>query len=205
MPEREDIDLVNEMRPFIQRQFVAGFDSLSSICESAVEAFCDDVDEAVVRPVAERLTKEIAAAELQQQTRWPALTDCDRVDDAFAELNCSGIVARQNFSCCGNCGVAEIGDEIQAESTKGVAVCGSAFCPMQDTESAAEGCGLYLNYGSVEGDAAETQHVGQQVVEVLQRHGLAIRWDGSIANRIHVRLNWQRRRPLEIDVAEPER
>jgi len=37
---------------------------------------------------------------LDAQREWPSVTDCDRLDRAFADLNGRGIVARQNFACC---------------------------------------------------------------------------------------------------------
>jgi hypothetical protein len=198
MAERELSEIIADMRAYVRRHVVAGFDSPSLIPESTVEVYCDDADEEVLRPIAERLTREAVAAHLREQESWPDVTDCDRLDDAFAELNRCGIVCRQNFSCCGNCGVAEIGAEIQVERARGLVVRGYAFYHMQDTESAAEGYGLYLNYGSVEGGKAAALQVGRSIVEALERHGLATEWNGRIDTRIHVRLDWKRRRALEV-------
>jgi hypothetical protein len=199
MSELKMDDLIAEMREFIRRDVVAGFNPLSSISESAVEVFCsNDIGEEVLRPIAERLTRELVAAHWREQADWPDVTDCDRLDEACAELNRSGIVCRQNFTCCGNCGVAEIGSEMQAECEAGLVVRGYAFYHMQDTESAAEGHGLYLNYGSVECGEVAALQVGQEIVEALRRHGLTTRWNGRFDTRIHVQLNWKRRRPLEV-------
>lgn len=199
MPERELNDIITDMRQYVQRHVSAGFDPPSSICESAVEVFCDDAAEEVLRPIAERLTQENVRAHLREQADWPDVTDCDLLDDACEELNRLGIVSRQNFSCCSNCGVAEIGDEIQAEREAGLAVRGYAFYHMQDTESAADGYGLWLNYGAVEEGEAATVQVGQAIVEVMGRHGLATSWNGRSDTRIHVQLDWKRRRAIEVD------
>jgi hypothetical protein len=199
MAERELKEIIADMREYIRRHVAAGFDSPSLIPEATVEVFCDDADDEGLLPIAERLTREAVTSHLREQASWPDVTDCDRLDDAFTELNRGGIVCRQNFTCCGNCGVTEIGDEIRIERARGLAVRGYAFYHMQDTESAAEGYGLYLNYGSVEGGKAAALQVGRSIVEALERHGLAADWNGRVDTRIHVRLDWKRRRALEVD------
>ena len=128
------------------------------------------------------------------QASWPAETDCDRLDRAFAELEQQGIVARQNFSDCGTCGVAEIPDEIKAAEKSGRKVRGYVFYHMQDTESAAGGHGLYLNYGSIHSDDSASLKVAGEVVEALKRHRLKTEWNGTIEQRIGVKLDWKRRR-----------
>jgi hypothetical protein len=191
---------VEELKRFVQREVAAGFLTSGEIVQSAVEMFADDLDEDRSRPVAERYTREAVATHLQSQANWPPVTDCDRLDDAFAELESRGIVSRQNFSCCGNCGVAEIGDEMQSGRAAGRPVRGYTFFHMQDTESATEGYGLFLNYGSVEKGDAATVGIGREIVAVLQRHGLETDWDGNGSRRIQVSLDWKRRRPYEVVV-----
>jgi hypothetical protein len=66
---------------------------------------------------------------------------------------------------------------------------------MQDTESAADGHGLYLFYGAVEEGEKSALNVGNEVIDAFQRHGLRTEWDGSWANRIRVKLDWKRRLP----------
>jgi hypothetical protein len=64
---------------------------------------------------------------------------------------------------------------------------------MQDTESAANGYGLYLNYGAVEEGEEPALSVGNEIIDALQRHGLKTEWDGNWSNRIGVNLDWKRR------------
>ena len=116
------------------------------------------------------------------------------LDAAFAALEDEGIVARHHFTCCGTCGVAEIGDEIDAALARGVPVTGYTFYHMQDTESAVAGGRLYLNYGSLEDVERSCVGVGRRIVEVLQASGLQTGWDGSLSKRIGVALDWKRRR-----------
>lgn len=122
------------------------------------------------------------------------------MDDAFANLSRSGIVSRQNFSCCGTCGVAEIGAEIELEQNKGSLVRGYAFYHMQDTESATTGHGLYLHYGSIEGTAETAVTVGREIVAEIAERGLATEWNGRIEDRIRVELDWKRRTAIEVEI-----
>jgi hypothetical protein len=92
---------IEDMRNYIQRRITAGFDTAEAIEDSAVEVFSDDQGSGVLRPIAERLTREAIAAHLAAQEEWPAVTDCDLLDRAFEELERAGIVSRQNFTCCG--------------------------------------------------------------------------------------------------------
>ena len=184
-----------EMRGYITSKLAAGFDPPADVITSAVEMFCDDAEPEVLTPIAERLTREAVSAHLKDQSNWPAVTDCDRLDEAMAELNRNGIVCRQDFSCCGNCGVAEIGYEIDTERSAGLEVRGYAFYHMQDTEAAAEGRGLHLNYGAAEPGEAAALDIGREIVAALQHHGLKTRWNGRWDTRIKVMIDWKRRLP----------
>ena len=93
-------ETIDEMRGYVQRKTAAGFDPPADIQASAVEAFSDDQAPEVLRPIAERLTREAVEAQLAAQERWPAVTDCDLLDRAFEELERAGIVSRQDFTCC---------------------------------------------------------------------------------------------------------
>ena len=65
----------------------------------------------------------------------------------------------------------------------------------RDCECAVAGESLYLSYGSADADKASAVAIGHEVIEVLQRHGLAPLWNGKHAHRIALPLTWQRRRP----------
>lgn len=191
-------EITTLVREHVRRRVAAGFDSSAGVVQSVFDVFCDDASVEVLRPLAEQITREEVAAHLRAQRDWPSVTDCDRLDDAFAELTRSGIVCRQDFSCCGNCGVAEIGGEIETERQAGVPVRGYAFYHMQDTESAAGGYGLGLNYGALEKGEDAALTVGRKITETLERHGLKTDWNGRWDTRIGVQLDWKRRRPDEV-------
>jgi hypothetical protein len=91
---------IDDMRVYIRRKTATGFASPEDIENSALDVFFDDQEPAVLRPIAERLTREAVEAQLADQQQWPPVTDCDLLDRAFEELEQAGIVARQDFTCC---------------------------------------------------------------------------------------------------------
>lgn len=187
-------DTIQELRGYIQRDVAAGFRPENAIVTNAVDILADDYDADALTPHAMRITHELIASHKREQASWPKTTDCDRLDTAFAALERAGIVCRQNFSCCGTCGASEIQDEIDQESKSGTQVRGYAFYHMQDTESAVEGHGLYLNYGAVPNGETAAVGIGQEIAATLKQQGLLVDWDGTWAKRIGVRLDWKRRR-----------
>lgn len=193
MADPTDDELREDIVALLTAQVRAGFHPRDEIWLDA-----DDICEQSTNPDAlrqfasgelERLWKDQRAAE----AGWVGRTDCDRLDEAFAELESTGIVCRQDFTCCGNCGVAEIGDELaEVEEKRGIRVRGYAFYHMQDTESAVEGHGLYLNYGAEERSEAAALVIAREIIAVLKSHGLNPNWDGRYSQRIHVPLEWRR-------------
>jgi hypothetical protein len=186
-----------EMRTYIRDKVAAGFYSTAEIAEWAVEVYETDAPPDVLRPHAEQFVREEDDRHREASGAWPDETDCDHLDVAFADLNRAGIVGRQNFSCCGNCGVHEIGTEMAAEHQQGQTVRGYAFYHVQDTDGAVEGRGLYLFYGSSEEGEAAALRIGHEIVAALRRHGLNASWNGQWNKRIHVPMDWKRRRRYE--------
>ncbi len=194
MNEEKLQQALEELRGYIQRDVAAGFRSIVDIPTFATEVLADEYDAEELRPHAERLTHELLQAHLQQQATWPPTTDCDRLDAAFAELEKLGIVARQDFSCCSNCGQSEIWDEMEAVGRAGIRVRGYTFYHMQNTEAAVEGGGIYLGYGSVDEGEAAALSIAREIIKILQHHGLITQWDGTWATKILIELDWKRRR-----------
>lgn len=188
----EDFDDLHE---FIRVQVAAGFAPPDAIVDESVDVFADTaVPVPALRGAAQVITDQAVAAHLQAQTAWPERTDCDRIDDAFAELDGAGIVARQHFSCCGACGATEIHDELETAEKSGQAVRGYTFFHIQDTEQAVAGEALFLSYGCASKDKDEAVAIGHEVVAALTRHGLTPAWNGKHAHRIALPVSWLRRR-----------
>ena len=186
-------EVLAEMRDFVARRVAEGFDDPERIVEAAVEMTESDLGPEELEEYAERLTAHLLEEHLRQQSQWVGPTDCDRLDQAFEELEKEGIIARQNFSCCQNCGHSEIGGERADAEAEGRQVWGYTFYHMQDTEGACEGGLLYLAYGSF-GEPDDTLGVGERIARALERAGLTVEWNGTAAQRIGVRLEWRRRR-----------
>ncbi|MFI6771328.1 DUF6891 domain-containing protein [Streptomyces sp. NPDC050355] len=126
-----------------------------------------------------------------------------RVAQAFAALGAEGLTARMDFTCCSRCGLGEMAAE-RAEGDRGF-----AFFHHQDTESAAEGHGLAVRYGSYadfeeasgeaparQAPADERAEIGRAVAAALGEAGLSVRWDGDPDRVIEVTpLDWRKRLP----------
>jgi hypothetical protein len=183
----------NGVREHIARAVRAGFDGEEDIVEWAAE-YAEDEHGGVDRDRIREVTAELLAAHRAEQAGWPDPTDCDRLDAAFAAMQRRGVIARQNFSCCSNCGHAEMWGEMRSPPPNWL-VEGYAFYHMQDTERAVEGGGLYVKYGAVEEGEEAAAAVGRVVAEELRNAGLTVEWDGSPDRAVGVvGLDWKRRR-----------
>lgn len=193
LPENVQADI----RQHLEREVRSGFADLDTLAHDAGEILSDDAEPDDIEAFARRALQDILIDYRAEQKRWPAITDCDRLDGAFEELETRGIVARQNFSCCGTCGCGEIGEEMEnASNNGGSEVRGYTFYHMQDTERAIEGDGIYLYYGSTAEGEAEALEIAREIQDTLQRYGLNVDWDGTYAKRIGVALDWKRRLPV---------
>ena len=187
-------DPIEALRDKIRNDVTAGFDDEDVILTNIAEYFEEEIDPALVRREAPRILREVLAEHARAQASWPAVTDCDRLDAAFAALERDGIIARQNFTCCMTCGSTEIWEEVQAAKDAGLPAHGYAFYHFQDTDAAVEGRGVYLAYGACEDGEAAALQVGNDIVAALEAQGLSSDWGGRWDQRIPVPLDWKRRR-----------
>ena len=106
------------MRQAIERDVAGGFSTPDKSSSRRSKATLTD-EIPIARPRRSSFFAKHSPSTAAAQATWPAETDCDRLDKAFADLEQHGIVARQNFSDCGTCGVAEIPAEIDAAKKSG--------------------------------------------------------------------------------------
>ncbi len=186
-------DEINWVKDYARQQVRAAFNDRDVIVDLVSDCVEDEglMDE--VSP-SQLVDAEISALNLEQET-WPEVTDTDRLELAFQALLQKGIVPRHNFTCCGTCGVAEIGCEIEQEAKNGNVIKGYVFYHQQDTESAVDGYGLYFNYGAVDENASDSDHIaiGEMLASVLQENGFEVNWDNSLNKRVGLNLDWKRR------------
>lgn len=197
--EKNDPPTIESYRSQITSCIATGFMSRNEIIELISAMANDGCPSKKLRREIEQMTDEAIRLHKRVQKSWPKVTDCDRLDAAFAELEQEGIVCRQNFSCCGTCGVGEMEFEMEEQRDTGREVVGYTFYHPQDTEAAVEGCGLCLNYGSIKDKQKPALAVARQVVQTLNRHGLKTDWDGKFENRIFVKVDWKRRTNSKTD------
>lgn len=187
---------ITEIDDYAGRDIAGGFRTEAEIVESVAEVLADEFESVDLGPLVAERTRILMERRREEEATWPAVTDCDRLDRAFAELESRGVVCRQDFSCCGNCGSGEIRTEMEEVRKKGDFVRGYSFYHMQDTESAVEGGSLYLAYGAADEGESAALRIGHEICDAIRAQGLNVDWDGSWEKRILVTLDWKRRRVL---------
>ncbi|MGJ3238714.1 MAG: DUF6891 domain-containing protein [Anaerolineae bacterium] len=188
------METINELRTTIALQVRAGYDTREQIINQAFANLLGEYDPIWLEEQIISITDIALRRHYRTQRNWHHITDCDRLDEAFAELDRNGIVARQHFTSCQTRGHAEINQAL-SEASQHREVQGYVFFHQQDTEVALQNGYLYLAYGSVTGKEQESLAVAYQACGALMRAGLSISWNEHVHSRICVHdLKWQYRR-----------
>ncbi|MFJ5883650.1 DUF6891 domain-containing protein [Kitasatospora cineracea] len=183
LPEEDEASLLDELR----RQLAGGYATLDGLAETAREYLVRDGHRPVGAEQAKQLADRLWLERVAEQRTWTGETDPERLARAFGALEAAGITARENFTCCHNCGNSEIGAE-NPEAR------GFVYFHSQSTEHAAEGHGLSLHYGGFDGSSETTAAVGREVAAALRAAGLTVGWDGDPSRAVEVTdLDWRRR------------
>ena len=170
-----------------------GFDDRARIIELLCKEMYapGELDEAEVVAAVDAAFASLA----RDKASWPAVTDCDRLDQAFAALNARGIIALQNAGYTQSDGYGDISQSYD-ERTDRDNVIGYCFYHGQDLERAVHGEGLYLAFGPIDAknETTEGPRIGAMFVEQLECAGFTVQWDGTFARRIYIpALDWKRR------------
>jgi len=181
-PEQEPAlppyDPLAALRDQVWRDVAGGFHDDDAILTAAHDTFVEELPGPTLRREASAALRQALAEHNAAEKAWPDMTDCDRLDAAFAALEAEGVIAGGNFPRWGGWGYA--------------------FFHMQDTEAAVEGEALYLNYGACAAGEAAALDIGRRIAAQLDAHDLAVDWDGSWSMRIQVVLDWKKRRTLRM-------
>lgn len=187
-------DARNELEQFIALEVEAGFHSRETIIADAIDYMLDEYSPEWLEEQAAQITDRLLQTHDAKQRTWTQSTDCDRLDEAFAELDRMGIVARQNFACCQTCGHLEMNLELD-ETQRKRPIRGYVFYHRQDTDAAVQYGYLYLAYGAPDGKEEASRTIAFEVLDVLTKHGIKCEWNGDVRTRICIpTLDWKRRR-----------
>lgn len=189
MSDQLDAELIGEIDWLVRAGFYDKSDLMRIFCEEMYAP--GDLDETLVSAAIEMRIKKHEA----DQKTWPAVTDCDRLNSAFAALNKRGVIALQNAGNTQTDGF-EIAEVYHEEHPNPESVIGYCFFHNQDLERAVDGNVLYMSFGPVDSkeEASKGVEVGNIVREELQKAGLKVEWDGTFDDRLRVLdLVWQRR------------
>lgn len=177
-----------ELEQRVREVLVGGYASRADLAELAEEYLVTDDRRPVSREQAQSLADRLWLERVAEQATWRGETDPERLTRAFTALQAAGITARENFTCCRNCGQSEIGGESRPDAR------GFVYFHTQCTDSAAAGHGLTLLYGGFDGSSETTAAIGHEVVTALEAVGLHTEWDHDPARAITITpLDWRRR------------
>jgi hypothetical protein len=138
-------------------------------------------------------TERFVEAERQREATWNERTVNDRIDAAFEALRSRGVFAFAGIATSIQDGWAFVGVNASAEAR------GAVFFHQEDVLDGVGGAGIYLAFGTFEGDSAENDAaslaLGHETVSELETQGVATEWSGSVRDRIRVLpFEWKKRR-----------
>lgn len=177
----------------VRRWIWSGFYDQSDVQAFIGDLFEDDATEALLRAAVEPEFAKKRAAELS----WPDVTDCDRLDAAFAELSDAGIVALHDAGGTTADGIVSVGEALDEIGREGIR--GYCFYHSQDVDRALEAGQLWIAFGDLHDDPRQAADVAKAVQRVLERHGFQVEWNGDLGTRINIPAFDWKRRLLPID------
>jgi len=188
MTEEDYEDVLMAIRGFVY----SGYDTAERIYEVVTEEMYEpeDIDVGWVR---DRIA-ELFEAKLAEEKTWPAITDCDRLDMAFEELNRSVIIALQNAGMTQSDGWDDVREVYRERGGRTSGIEGYCFYHGQDLERVVMGDILYLRFGAMDQDENHGVTVGKRIVAILKSHKFEPEWNETFQQSMHIRgIDWKRR------------
>ncbi|QDT94308.1 DUF6891 domain-containing protein [Gimesia algae] len=184
-----DAEALTEMDWLVRSGFYDKTDLMRVFCEE-MDAPGDLDETQVAAAIDARL-----AAHRAEQKNWPAVTDCDRLDQAFAGMKKRGLITLENAGNTQTDGY-DIFQVYLAEHPHPETVIGYCFYHNQDLERAVDGLPLYLAFGPVDPKDEKTKgaEIGNIIREELEQGGLEVEWQGTFNDQLRVPgMVWQKR------------
>ena len=111
----------------------------------------------------------------------PEMQKNSNLNRAFAALEEEGVIARQNFTCCGTCASAEIWDEIDdSREWKGY-----IYYPRDENEWNALSDAQKEEISALH-KKLSVQLLRETVIPVLEKHGLSVKWNDNYNTRPYI-------------------
>lgn len=187
----------------------SGFDDRDRIEDLALD-LVDEDDRVSFDALMAHAEREFAR-KAEAEATWPAETDWDRLDRAFAALDAGGIIALHDEGISRDEG---LDGAVRARVVRPGEADGFCLYQRPDVEAALRGDGLSIGYGAFSdpaapraGAEAATAAIGRRVEAALRDAGFTVAWNGDPGERLLVKpFAWRRRtvhRP-QVDGFAPE-
>lgn len=192
--EADEPDLRAEAEEMIRSLVWNGDYDAAEVCVIVAEEIFDD-DEGQEKWLGAAVRRAFAEKRKAEKT-WPKVTDCDRLDRAFAALQKRGVVTDHDAGYTQSDGIDTVYELYREAGGPKSAFVGYCFYTWQDLESAVAGGGLMLAYGHFTDNETKGVEIGRLIREEFERAGFEVDWDENPRTRVHVpAFRWQRRSP----------
>jgi Domain of unknown function (DUF6891) len=162
-------DLERTAREYIERYVRYGFYRSAEVERIVGE---DVLGGELPRKRVRELVKAEAAQQKAEEESWPEVTDCDRLDQAFAALRAEGILAIHNPGMTPSEGIAGVSEQYHVAGGAESGIVGYWFYHRQDMEYALQYHKLDLAYGAIDGEDQRGIEIGKRIRGALEAAGL---------------------------------
>lgn len=182
---------------------------LETCCEVYIQEDCPEDEWTTFSKFAADQIEQLAGQHRLEQYKWPAQTDCDKLDIVEEDLRISGILLWQVSPCCDTCSGAELPERIDEidqrypgfrDNVRGYAFFIDQNMPEMLSENTK--IAVYLAYGwfspddtneSPENYEKNALGIAHEICECFRKHGFEPDWEGDISTKIGISVNWQRK------------
>jgi hypothetical protein len=116
----------------------------------------------------------------------PKPDPAEQLRKLFRAIRKRGVFAKRALACCQGCSWGEVPEGKAAVFTTQQDEANYKEEPSRWNRDLAKPRGIYLSFGANQESDAETQKLGQAIVEDAKALGIAVEWDGKPETRIKV-------------------